>query len=334
MMKKIMLRGLVSCISILLITGCVSNIENAMIDSGVVTAATISTDVLQTEINTKNVGISTTEIDITEINEKTNSENNTETNKKWFEDNDVIAHALGSIDGRVETNSLEAFLSSYEKGVRVFEADFQITNDGVLVVRHDFEQDSYYRLEQTVLDDDTSMSIDRYVNEKINFKYTPLTASGLVELLNEYKDAYIVTDTKDFDSETTKKQFELLVEAIKEIDCPEILDRIIVQIYNMDMLYDVREVYDFDNWIFTLYQLQNPDFEQIGTFCENEGIEVVTMNQSIINRDISDILHSHNIKIYTHTVNRLLDLRHAKYVGAHGVYSDFLTPSDVDFLYQ
>ena len=66
----------------------------------------------------------------------------------WQAQNPLIAHALGEADGKIETNSREAFITSWENGFRAVEGDFTYTSDGTLVMRHDFEEDgSYYRLE-------------------------------------------------------------------------------------------------------------------------------------------------------------------------------------------
>ena len=50
----------------------------------------------------------------------------------------VIAHALGTVDGTEGLNCLEGFLEHYAQGVRVFEADFRMTSDGYVVLRHDW----------------------------------------------------------------------------------------------------------------------------------------------------------------------------------------------------
>ena len=90
--------------------------------------------------------------------------------KKWYEQNRLVAHALGAIEDKKETNSKEAFIHSWENGYKVLEADFSLTSDGVVVVRHDFDQDSYYNLEQQVQNGSTAMTANRFVNEKINFR--------------------------------------------------------------------------------------------------------------------------------------------------------------------
>lgn len=60
-------------------------------------------------------------------------------NKKWYEENKLVAHALGAIEDKKETNSKEAFIHSWENGYKVMEADFNFTSDGILVVRCKFK---------------------------------------------------------------------------------------------------------------------------------------------------------------------------------------------------
>lgn len=252
--------------------------------------------------------------------------------KKWFDENRLVAHALGVVDSRIGTNSLEAFQKSYADGHRVMEADFSKTSDGTLVVRHDFEQDSYYTLEQTVLNQNTAMDLARYISEKICFKYTPLTAKNLIKLVEEHKDVYLITDTKDTDVESVKRDFALFVNDARELGMESILDRVIVQIYNEDMLGAVRSVYPFKNWIYTLYQTSNPDYNKIGDFCLINGIDVVTIDYSVLETDEIQKLNDRDIKVYTHTLNRILDIKKAVGMGCYGAYTDIIKPADLSFI--
>lgn len=255
-----------------------------------------------------------------------------ETMKKWYEGNRVVAHALGSVDGKTETNSKEAFLESYEKGFKVFEADFSLTSDGTLVVRHDFDQDSYYTLEQVVLNGNTAMDINRYKSLKIAFKYTPLTAAELLQLMDEYPDIYLITDSKDTDPAAVKRDFSLLVADAQRLGITNVLDRIVVQIYNDDMYHAVKEVYPFQNFIYTLYQLNNPDYDQIGNFCIENNIDVVTFNFDIVEKANIKALTDRGLKVFCHTVNRLLDVQKTIQFGGYGVYTDSIAPQDLYYI--
>lgn len=50
----------------------------------------------------------------------------------WMDENCLIAHGFGGIDGSQYTNSREALEQSYDKGYRVFECDFQIIDQQML----------------------------------------------------------------------------------------------------------------------------------------------------------------------------------------------------------
>lgn len=251
--------------------------------------------------------------------------------KKWYEDNRLVAHALGAIEDKKETNSKEAFLHSWSDGYKVMEADFSLTSDGTLVVRHDFDQDSYYNLEQTV-NGSTEMSAGRFSNEKINFRYTPITAAQLLDLLAEYEDVYLITDTKYTDEQRVQKEFGDIVNIAKSKGYESVLDRIIVQIYHDDMFETVKQIYPFSNWIYTLYQTPNPNYDDIATFCVENGIDVVTINYEIAKKENIQKLSSKGIKVYAHTVNRILDLKMLLEAGCYGIYTDYIKPYDLDLV--
>lgn len=238
----------------------------------------------------------------------------------------MFAHALGSVQGRANTNSKDAFLESYEAGQRVFEVDLQLTSDGALVARHDWEQISYYNLEQTYAG---VMDHAAFLASPICFYYTPLDIQGLMELLIQYPDAYLVTDSKDTDEQSVRAQLRNLKKAVEETGQPELWNRIIVQIYHQEMYNWVKEETPVSNFIFTLYQIENPNYYEIGAFCRERGIQVVTMAAERLSKERSDILHSYGCKVYLHTVNRLRQMLESSW-GADGFYSDCVTPEQLE----
>ena len=254
-----------------------------------------------------------------------------EQNKKWYEENRLVAHALGAIEDKKETNSKEAFIHSWENGYKVMEADFSFTSDNILVVRHDFDQDSYYNLEQKV-NGSTEMNSGRFSNEKINFRYTPITATQLLTLLAEYEDVYLITDTKYTDTQRIQKEFTAIVNAAKAMGKEDILNRIVVQIYNTEMLDTVKQIYPFTNWIYTLYQTPNPNYDEIAAFCANNGIDVVTVNYEAVKKENIQKLTAKGIRVYAHTVNRMLDFKMMLEAGCYGIYTDYIKPYDLDIV--
>lgn len=236
----------------------------------------------------------------------------------------VIAHAMGTVDGRRNTNSLDAFLESYEAGQRVFEVDLQLTGDGHLVARHDWDQISYYNLEQIYAG---VMDYETFRNTPICFFYTPLDIEGLVSLLQDYPDIYLVTDSKESDEETVRAQVREIARAVKEAGDDTLWERLIVQIYHEEMYDWVSQEAPITNWIFTLYQLESPDYEEIGTFCQERDIPVVTVSAERLNGDASRTLRDHGCRVYVHTVNQLRAMLALSW-GADGFYSDYVTPAE------
>lgn len=252
----------------------------------------------------------------------------------WQDGNVLVAHALGEADGKTETNTKEAFLSSWSEGFRVMEADFTYTSDGVLAVRHDFDEGgSYYRLE---IEKDGPLVMDSktYKEKKAVYELTPITAVELLELMSEYKDVYLITDTKETDEKTVKRQFQDLKAIANNMGVPEVLDRIIPQIYNKEMLGWIRSVYPFQNWIYTLYLTANPNYEEIAAFCRENGIGTVTVEQSRVSKYLTDLLHRNGIKVYTHTVNRYKQAKTLIGQGVDGIYTDTIKPYELEWIGQ
>lgn len=250
----------------------------------------------------------------------------------WREGNTLVAHALGEVDGKIETNTREAFLSSWGKGFRVMEADFTYTSDGVLVVRHDFDEGgSYYRLE---IEPDGPLVMDSqtYREKKAVYDLTPITAVDLLGLMAEYTDVILITDTKETDEATVKRQFQDLKDIASNIGAPEVLDRIVPQIYKEEMLGWIRKIYPFRQWIYTLYMTYNPDYDKIAAFCKANGVDTVTIEQSRISKQVTDTFHKQQIKVYTHTVNRYKQAKKMLDDGVDGIYTDSIKPYELEWI--
>lgn len=250
----------------------------------------------------------------------------------WTEGNPLIAHALGEYEGKIETNSKEAFISSWESGYRVMEADFTYTSDHTLVVRHDFEPGgSYYRLEISPKGNPV-MDTKTFQDTKIVYEQTPLTAAELLQLMYEYQDVYLVTDTKNTDKQTVQSQFRDLKMLAENMGAPEVLNRIIPQIYSQEMLGWIKEVYNFPQWIYTLYQQANVDYEATAKFCAENNVGVVTMATSRVKPAIVKALKDKGIQVYVHTINRYIQMSELIAMGVSGVYTDRIKPYELGWI--
>lgn len=179
------------------------------------------------------------------------------------ENNILIGHSFGSIDGYTYTGCLEAFQKKYEQGLRIFEVDFAVAADGNIVLRHDWD----VALQEGISSANIPTS-GEFKEIPIHGKYTPLTFIDLLELMEEYPDIWIVTDSKEVGEEEVKAEFEEMVREAEEVELLEVLDRFIVQIYNETMYDIVKEVYPFSEYIFTLYMRWDGAQDEFENICK------------------------------------------------------------------
>lgn len=251
------------------------------------------------------------------------------TSNESLGENHLIAHALGGVNGKPYSNSLEAFIENYDNGIRIFEVDLSITSDGYVVCRHDWNTSLYSFLEQEVLNEnDEAITIEEFYSQPIFNTYTNLSFEELLNILLEYDDAYLVLDTKSTDEAGIRKEYSLLTEVIKSVDI-NLFKRIIPQIYNRDMLSTIKEYHDFPIVFYTLYQDPIND-EELLSFAIDNKINGIIMGIPRYSQTLIDNLNKHNILSYVHTINEPEDLIFYTENGATGVYTDFLQPSILD----
>lgn len=241
----------------------------------------------------------------------------------WLEKDEpvLIAHALGGIDGQIYTNSIEAMELAYENGLRVFEADFQIV-DGELLLLHDLARG----VEMCGLESEDFSSED-FLASSIYGKYTPATWSDILPFLAEHPDAYVITDTKYGKQPHMSYVISALVAETMEYDA-SLLDRVIVQIYNQQMLDVVMDIHPFKSVIYTLYM--SPDsIERVMAFCAKSGVKAVTMHDSGLTEEIISDLDTISVHSLVHTINEPQQAEQFVASGVSGIYTDFITPSDM-----
>jgi len=228
----------------------------------------------------------------------------------------LVAHAGGNIDGIQGTNTIDAVEYNYGLGHRVFELDFNLTSDNVLVGIHDWGSKNI------------APTWQEFSSKKISGHYTPTTYEQFIRFLSEHKDAYIVTDTKSYDltDEQISKQFQIMYDICEKVDSST-RERIIVQVYNQNMYHLINKIYKYPNILYTLYATPDTE-EQVLAFVKAEGIPVVVMPPERANQLFLNNLLTLGVKVYLHTLNDLDDVKQWQAKGVWGVYTDSLLPRD------
>jgi len=241
----------------------------------------------------------------------------------WAQEPDLVAHAMGGIDGKNYTNSVEAFEENYARGYRVFEVDFGLTEQSEqMLCLHD---EQLWR-EQTGIDESIPCDHASFMASKLYGQYTPMDCSGLIDLMIAYPDIYIVTDTKHSVKHDVMYQFSQLVRCAVNKDA-SVLDRIIPQIYHEEMLGWVMAVHPFKSMIYTLYATEWTQ-DSVQAFCERSGVGMVTMWSALAKPEIVEAWNRAGIQVAVHTVNDAQRAKEHLEQGVQLVYSDDLLPAD------
>ena len=142
-----------------------------------------------------------------------------------------------------------------------------------------------------------------------------------------------MTDTKGSKTTTVRKQFKALVSIARRAGKEEYLDRVIVQIYN-DKMYDtIKKIYPFKHFLYTTYKQHKETYYHILKFCKENNIEAVTSPEADINDYRMALVRKFGLYSYTHTINDSYNAKEIMKLGTYGIYSDFVTPYNIDKAY-
>ncbi len=230
-----------------------------------------------------------------------------------------VAHAMGSIDGVRYTNSLEAFLRSYQLGFRYFEVDFAITADEQLLCQHD-------GVEQWLGFDRpfSQLQLNEIKRRRIQNRYQLLDVHDLLKLMQQYPDIHIVTDFKD----ELRRSLLLLARAAQLYDS-QLLDRFVIQIYSADdaKMLDSLDTH-FPRALFTLYRTGATDDQVLDVVTSHEKVRGVVMSEQRFSTEFAARLAAMQIPSFVHTINDHDLINRYLAAGCQGVFTDAL---HVDF---
>ncbi len=235
-------------------------------------------------------------------------------NLYWYEKYHVIAHALGEIDGHTYTNSLEAFEKSYKNGIRIYDADLNITLDKKYVLRHEW-------VDNIGVEYSTGLNptYAEFMSKKIYSNYTPLSLEDFLKIMDKYSDIYVAFDAKD----DIVKMYSDLVNIIISKHLEHLLDRVIVSFYKYEDYYKIKKIYPFKNYAIRYYENDPKNVDELISFCKTNDINVVNIKMLYINKnnDWKKIVDN-GLKVYAAVVNDDSIYKNISINGVWGIVSD------------
>ena len=133
---------------------------------------------------------------------------------------------------------------------------------------------------------------------------------------------FICLDLKSAEDDKVRKLYKRIVEEAS----PEILDRIIPQIYREELYNEIMNIYNFKSASFTCYTMSSIDENKITNFCAMNGIKVLTIDYRFLTSSLVEKCKSRGITLYMNTINDSKELNKYKSKGVQGFFTDFLNP--------
>ena len=243
---------------------------------------------------------------------------------RW-EDYTTIAHAMGGLDGFTYLNCPEGFRNAYEKGCRLFEVDLTKTRDGVWVCRHSWSE-AYGQWEED--GKRHRLTLEEFLNAPVYGRYTPMTFQDLLLMLRDYPDAYVLLDSKHYtfrNYQSTLQDYADLAVLAGEIDAQDMLARMIPEIYSEAMLTGIVQIYDFPQYMYSLYKdYSQEELEETARFCGENEIGAVTVSREYWTPELQEIFQQKGMRVYVYTVNDQVEAAGLNRIGFDGIVTDVL----------
>ena len=247
-----------------------------------------------------------------------------------WENYNIITHALGGLDGYTYLNSRESFINHYDKGYRFFEVDLSQTSDGVWVCRHNWKEP----MGQWEGDKKKVLSAEEFLNTPIYGKYTPMSFEDLLKLLDEYPDAFVTIDSKQYsvrNYQRTLEDYAQYREIAINAGLEHTLGQIIPELYNSAMYSGTMLVYKFPAYLYSLWQEYSiEELNDIADFCQANQIQAVSLYCEYWSEDVQKIFDERDILVYIYTINDEEKAREYVKAGAKGVCTDTLISENLE----
>lgn len=253
------------------------------------------------------------------------------TTKEWYEDLSGIYIGTGKIDEYKNVNSIDAIKTNYEKGVKGFEIDLSLTSDSKVVLRKDWTTFAGQENLNINTEGTNIPTLEQFKSDKIYGKYTPTSLEDIIDLMDQYKDMYIVVNISNKGQKDIVTMYTEIVDEFKAAGKTKYLDRMIVELYNTAMLDDIESVCHFRNYIYRIYKEDVNNLDSIIDFCNKKAIKTVSVDWYLMEtvEKIQDKFAENNLNNYVYNVDDKLSAQ--KYIknGAKGIFTNSLETQDI-----
>lgn len=256
------------------------------------------------------------------------------TSGEWYKKSNLVAHAGGGVRTReydsLYTNSKEALIQNYNLGYRIFEFDFCMTADGKIASVHDW--DDFGNKNGKAMTAEEWREFDSFGKPETEGRYTTLFLDDILDEMLVNLDMYLVLDTKSFELSEAEMntQYKIIYEACIARS-PELLSRVIPQIYSEKEYNLIMTIFDWKNIIYTTYATKDDANKIIKFAAAHKEISVITCSYKDKRFTEDEILEAHlcGLKVFNHTVDDFSVITEQQTKGVDGFYTNLIQPEDM-----
>lgn len=257
--------------------------------------------------------------------------NNVLISKRFIEvvkENDYVLHALGSINGDTKTNSIDALEMNYKDGFKIYEVDISLTSDDKLVLASgwnliDYKSNigiKYYNDSKANVKDTNTPSYKEFMNFKIQDKYTATDYKTLIKFMNDHKDTYFIFDIGGNNDATNKKILDNIIRNTNN----NLYKRIIIDVYNEDMMYIVKSYKQFKLISIRYNKSDYNDIHEFIDYCKKNKVISISTTLSGIKKDEIILFKENNIITIIRDINNIQEKELLNIWGVDLISTDIL----------
>lgn len=241
--------------------------------------------------------------------------------------NNMMAHALGGMDGQVYLNTLPAFENAIKNGYKYFETDFTLTSDKKLVLCHGWSEKDCLRFKIDYDPGFKEMTYDM-ARQLVIHGNKMMDTREFYEYIRELPDDYVFEI--DYHNVKAVKARYITERFVNDFNDDEnVFRRLLIQVYSPKMFSYVDEVHRFEVYQYCLAK-NIEDLDYAIQNCLDLGICALAIRAGEATDENIRKLKTAGMFILGFTIDN--DLTYAKTLLEHGVdtiCTNFITEKEI-----
>lgn len=231
----------------------------------------------------------------------------------------IFAHRGAS--GDYPENTLLSFKKAIDLGITSIELDVHKSIDESLVVIHDEDIERTFK-GRGLVKDYSLAELQSFNCRRFEFVDNPYckipTLREILELIKN-KDIFLNIEAK-----TDLIHYDLEQDVINLINEYDLKDNILISSFNYDCISNFKYI-DKSIKYGALYGSESDyiEYQSIVKHALNLDIYSINLSAKLVNKDIVDLAHKNNLKVFVYTINTPLSMRKMIDYGVDGIFTDF-----------